>query len=523
MLQWLRNLWTGNKSATSSPAVGRVRGRYDNAQTSDENSNRWANTDLLSPKSANSFGVRQTLRRRSRYEVANNCYARGMILTLANDLVGKGPRLKLQTGIEKDDRQTERAWGDWVYATGLAEKLHVSAIAKKQDGEAFGLFYTNPLVDNPVRLDVLNLEADQITTPMPYYNSSDWVDGLTLDERGNVTGYKVLDQHPGDSFFGNLNPLRYRDYPRRLVMHWYRKDRPGQVRGIPEITPALHLFIQLRLFTLATLTSAETAAQFVGVLKSISAADVYGDSGSTGVPDAFDPIDFYRGQLMTLPKGYDLGQMKAEHPATTYPMFKEELLKEIARCLNVPFNVASGDSSKYNYSSSKLDHILYGRSMQVERAQCERVFLDRIFRAWLEEAILVSGLLPASIRAGVKAGVLPQRAWGWDPVESADPLKDAKADQVRLDGDTITLQEIAIERGGDYVELIEQRSREKIKAIECRAKELQAAKKLAKQYGVDEAELTGADDKATPKKAEASGGKKKKSRPERFELEGVGA
>lgn len=495
MFQWLRNLWSSSTAATSR-TVPSLRGRYDNAQTSDENANRWALTDLLSPKSANSFGVRQTLRRRSRYEVANNCYARGMILTLANDLIGKGPRLKLQTGVENADRQAERAFGQWAYACGLAEKLHVSAIAKKQDGESFGLFFTNPSIDNAVKLDILNLEADQVTTPMPAFNSSDWVDGVTLDDRGNVTGFKILDQHPGDYSFSNLNPMRYRDYPARLVLHWYRKDRPGQVRGIPEFTPALHLFIQLRLFTLATLTAAETAAQFVGVIESLASAD-YGAEGSA---EPFDPIEIVRGMWMNLPKGYKAGQLRAEHPATTYPMFKEELLKEIARCLNVPFNVASGDSSKYNYSSSKLDHILYGRSMCVERAQCERVVLDRIFRAWLEEAILVPGLLPGSIRAAVKAGGMPTRVWGWDPVESADPVKDAKADQLRLETDTITLQEIATERGMDYLELLEQRSREKIKEIECLAQEMAAKKKFAKQYGLDEAELSDDAKRTEPKK-----------------------
>ena len=37
-------------------------------------------------------------------------------------------------------------------------------------------------------------------------------------------------------------------------------DRPGQARGIPDITPALPLFAQLRRFTLAVLAAAETAA-----------------------------------------------------------------------------------------------------------------------------------------------------------------------------------------------------------------------------------------------------------------------
>jgi len=33
----------------------------------------------------------------ARYEVANNAYARGIVLTLANDVVGTGPRLQMPT------------------------------------------------------------------------------------------------------------------------------------------------------------------------------------------------------------------------------------------------------------------------------------------------------------------------------------------------------------------------------------------------------------------------------------------
>ncbi len=44
---------------------------------------------------AGSVNVRRILRNRARYEVANNSYARGIVLTLANDVIGTGPRLQM--------------------------------------------------------------------------------------------------------------------------------------------------------------------------------------------------------------------------------------------------------------------------------------------------------------------------------------------------------------------------------------------------------------------------------------------
>jgi capsid protein len=66
------------------PVPAPVRGRYDAAATTDENRRHWANADLLSATAANNPQVRRTLRARARYEVANNSYARGIVLTLAN-------------------------------------------------------------------------------------------------------------------------------------------------------------------------------------------------------------------------------------------------------------------------------------------------------------------------------------------------------------------------------------------------------------------------------------------------------
>lgn len=100
MFDWLKNLTTtapATKPADASqrPAVSgggggvrMMRAKFDSAITTDENRRHWAYADGLSPTAALSTQVRQILRNRSRYEVANNSYAKGIVLTLANDVTG---------------------------------------------------------------------------------------------------------------------------------------------------------------------------------------------------------------------------------------------------------------------------------------------------------------------------------------------------------------------------------------------------------------------------------------------------
>src|SRR4029078_13096485 len=113
--------------------------------------------------------------------------------------------------------------------------------------------------------------------------------------------------------------------------------------------------------------------------------------------EPMDVINLERRMATVLPGGWKLGQVAAEQPTTTYGELKRELLNEIARCLNMPFNVAAGNSSGYNYASGRLDHQTYFKSIRVEQAHLECVVLDCIFAAWLDEAALIPDLLPAGL------------------------------------------------------------------------------------------------------------------------------
>ena len=96
MLGWLKARFGGRREPAPIARRGRmrfVRGRFDAAQTTADNRRHWAYADSLSTDAAGTAAVRQTLRNRARYEVANNSYAKGIVLTLANDTIGAGPRL----------------------------------------------------------------------------------------------------------------------------------------------------------------------------------------------------------------------------------------------------------------------------------------------------------------------------------------------------------------------------------------------------------------------------------------------
>jgi capsid protein len=215
--------------------------------------------------------------------------------------------------------------------------------------------------------------------------------------------------------------------------------------------PALPLFAQLRRFTLAVLGAAETAADFAGIL--------YTDAPAGGEADAaepFEPINLESRALVTMPGGWKMSQLEAEQPATTYAEFKREVLNEIARCLNMPFNIAAGNSSGYNYASGRLDHQTYYKSLRVDQAQLEATLLDRILATWFDEAVLLDGYLPDGL--GPIASWIHQ--WFWDGVDHVDPQKEANAQATRLGNHTTTLAHEYARQGRDWEEALRQRAKE---------------------------------------------------------------
>lgn len=461
MLTWLKNLSPRTRAPDSPRPAARVvrarvgnslQARFDSAATTDDNRRHWANADGLSANGAMSAEVRRTLRNRARYEVANNSYARGIVLTLANDTVGTGPRLQMLTGDAEANRRVEAAFAEWSAAVRLPEKLRTLRMSRADSGEGFGVLTSNPELPTPIKLDLKVIEADQVTTPLMNLAEPQPVDGILFDRFGNPVEYHVLRQHPGDSTFGWAGFGDYDRLPVSSVIHYFRVDRPGQSRGIPDITPALPLFAQLRRYTLAVIAAAETAADFAAVL--------YTDAPANGEAESVEPmdlVDLEKRMATVLPGGWKLGQVAAEQPTTTYGEFKHEILNEISRCLNMPFNVAAGNSSGYNYASGRLDHQTYFKSLRVDQAHLEAVVLDRLLAAWLDEAVLIEDLLPQSLRS-VNAA-FPHH-WFWDGQEHVDPAKEANAQATRLQNHTTTLAYEFARQGRDWEAELRQRSKE---------------------------------------------------------------
>ena len=417
-----------------------VQAKFDLAQTTSENKKHWANADGLSARAAVSPAVRRVVRLRSRYEAENNSWYRGILRTAVNHIVGKGPRLQVFTGNRDVDNRIEALWRQWSKQIGLSRKLRTAVDAYWRDGECFAMQVRRQSLA-PIPLDISVYEADQIASPWTTPTTDRLIDdGIRVDEHTNELSVYVLDNHPGDNFGSSLVDTG-QWYPASEVLHLFREERPRQTRGIPRATSALQTLPIMRRQELATLYSAETAANFALFLKSNSPS-----LSPTASPADFAEIEITRNMLTTLPSGWDIGQVEPKQPGPLYEMFQRQALTSFSRCTNMPYALAAGTSRDSNFSSLRGDmKNVWEPEVKVEQDEIECRFIEPILSWFLEALVFVPGALD-----GAPPISEIKRMWHWPPLPELDALNAAKAAQIRLEtGQSTPTKEYAL-KGEDW-------------------------------------------------------------------------
>jgi capsid protein len=197
----------------------------------------------------------------------------------------------------------------------------------------------------------------------------------------------------------------------------------------------------------------------------------YDDDGGPEEEDEFKTFPVDNGMMTVLPAGYDATQMRPEQPQAQFDSFTEKLIAEACRVLDIPLNLALGTSQKFNFSSARLDHINYRGGKRVERSQCDKICLRKVYVAFVAEGSRIPKYFDAQ-PSNFNETNCPHK-WFWPGFEPLDPKGDSEADAQRLASGQITADEYYAEQGKDWEDIYKQL------ALEDKAR-----KKLGLQFGL---------------------------------------
>jgi len=193
------------------------------------------------------------LRNGSRDLTRNNPWAKKAIGVISTQTVGSGIRPEFH-GKERQDSESVKGyaegWARWANTTecdydglknwaGIQEQIMRSV---PQDGEALirkrlltSAQQRSKKLTIPLQLQVL--EADFLDSFKDgVIDGNRVIQGVEFDNRGNRVAYWLHENHPGDNGGGVLNlPTisQSKRIPADEIIHVFKQDRPGQVRGIP--------------------------------------------------------------------------------------------------------------------------------------------------------------------------------------------------------------------------------------------------------------------------------------------------
>ncbi|WP_085633521.1 phage portal protein [Marivita cryptomonadis] len=185
------------------------------------------------------------------------------------------------------------------------------------------------------------------------------------------------------------------------------------------------------------------------------------------------------GRLAHLFPGQELKFHTSNHPSSDYAAFSMHLLRELARCLGLTYESATGDNVGATYSSLQAATTEIFAITKARRRNIMAPFCQPIYEAWLEEEI-EAGTLPFP---GGMDGFMANRTaacraeWRGDPRPQADDLKKAKAHEVWKRLGVMSDAMICTDLGADVDDVYQQLAQEQA---------------LRAEYGLPEPQMMGA-------------------------------
>ena len=415
------------------------------------------------PNALNLGGAKVVLSR-ARDQARNNPWA----ATALDRLTSNG----IATGI-----QCKGLWGDDAYraaeaqlyarfmnecdADGVCDGFGLQALAWrewKEAGELFVRFRARRPGDGfAVPLQVQLIEAEQCPSELYTMTSTgnEVRAGIEFDRIGRRVAYWMYREHPGDRSLA-YNSMELVRVPADQVLHVYQPKRAGQLRGTPDITPALMKMFTLDRFSDAVLERQAIANLFLGFYT--TKADVESEDPASGAPPVGQPeasgeegiqlAGMEPATMQELPPGMDVKFSQPPDAGTNFSEYMRIGLMEIAATVGVPYEVMTGDLR--NVSDRALRLILNEFRRLIEMWQwltfipryCQPIRAKYLDTAVLARALQIDGY--AEKRAAVLETLWVPEGWPYShPVQDVDA--DIKAIRAGLDSRTSTV----LRRGQD--------------------------------------------------------------------------
>lgn len=423
----------------------------------------------------------------------NDSHAASIIGSMAMNIVGSGlmpqaqpnaKQLGWTEGQTKEfQQQAEWAFKVWSKEADARGKLTFAEMQYQTINSLLtnGEYFRIPLMLNRkgrrFGLALQSLSPLRVSTPSDLDLMNNLRDGIKFDEVGRPLRYYVSDppmelQMPGIYGQAGTFPSEYyKNFPayvspkRPGMLHGFIQDEEEQFRGTSILVPAMKMFKDLSDYFDFELIGAIVASSFPVFIETPNSDLAPGQQGEWDEEEKTYQQEVQPGQIMYGNQGERPHTLSPERPSNSFAEFVEKVQRSAGASAGMPYEIATKDFSKTNYSSARAALMEADRVFRTYRAFFTAMFLQPVWNMVIEEAWLKGMVeLPKGSPDFYEAyEEITQARWIPPKKGYVDPVKETQSDVKSMQNGIKTLSEVITEQGGDWESHLEQIKKEEDK------------------------------------------------------------
>jgi lambda family phage portal protein len=452
--------WAPELTTPSRPTAAVVRVVKNSAYEAGANTSRtrtWR-APTTTPN-AGVLGNLLTLRDRSRAAVRNDGFAKGIIDTLVCNLIGDGIKPLSQAEDKAFRKALHAKWNQWECQSdpnglsGFYGQQTLIARSWLEGGEVFIRLRPRLATDGlsvPLQLQVFEPELCPHTYNAILPSGNLVKAGIEFNKIGQRVAYWFYRQRPGDPDYFDMTTLAR--VPADEIIHLFEELRPGQLRGIPHLTPALVQLVQISKISDAMLLRHETQNLFGGFITrpaGLEGDDINPITGQSMQDGESSDVSLEPGGMRVLDPGEEITFSNPPGATPGYADFMQMNLRAACASTQVPYELVTGDMRAL---SDRVMRVLLNEFRRQIQAKQHQLFAHRlcgpVFRTWLDRAYMVDALPFGSTYFTDPS---PWNAVKWMPPKWAyiHPVQDVQAQKEAILVGLESRQSVVAQNGED--------------------------------------------------------------------------
>jgi lambda family phage portal protein len=437
-------------------------------------------------------------RESSRDLTMNTPIARGAVLREARNAIGPG--LILQSRIDREtlnltpdeaeawQRNTEKKFHNWAKSkkadfaldSNFYQQQWMVTFNTSLSGDVFAVLTTR-VFKGKRQTSVKLIEADDVTNPLNKPETFGFAGGIELDP---VTKEKIrihVRKINNDAFINSnmdvtglkTEPINiYSSGGRKQVFHIYRKERIGQIRGMPLFAAIVEILKNVSRLSEAELMAAVITSFFTVFIKTASpensispgTAIVSGESTGTAVNNTVSQaLEMGSGNILELAeRDQSIEIAEAKRPNGAFEPFFIAMVKQIGAAIEIPAeHLLLHFSSSYTAFRGAIQEAwkFYIGSRKFNVTE----FSQPVYEDWLETEILEGRIVaPGFFENDEIRSAWCGSHWVGPAQGQVDPIKETQASELRIKNFLSTYEdEYASINGGDWEGALNRQARER--------------------------------------------------------------